>query len=79
MSQMVAVTTILAALLGAYIGYGMAGIGGAIFYGALIGVGGTLLGRLVFRTAVLVGPWWRVVLAITAVIVVMALTWGVYL
>ena len=43
MKALVAITTLVALLLGAYIGYGTPGIGGAIFYGSLIGIGGTLL------------------------------------
>jgi hypothetical protein len=75
----VAVTTVFAALLGAYIGYSSAGIGGAILYGAFFGVGGRLLGLLVTRTAVLIRRRWWVALGATAVIVAAALTWGVYL
>jgi hypothetical protein len=75
----VAVTTVLAALLGIYVGYSSAGVGGAILHGVLIGAGGRLLGLLVTRTAVLVRRWWWVVLASTVVIVATALTWNVYL
>lgn len=53
MRLLVAATTILAALAGLRIGYGSAGLGGAILFGALIGVGGALLGALLARTAIL--------------------------
>lgn len=53
MRLLVAATTILAALAGLRIGYGSAGLGGAILFGALIGVGGVLLGALLARTAIL--------------------------
>jgi hypothetical protein len=79
MKLLVAVTTFVALLLGAYIGYDAAGVGGAIFYGALIGVGGTLLGRLLGRTAVLLRHSWKVVVATTALVLLAILTWGVYL
>jgi len=75
----VVVATILTALLGTYFGYSSAGIGGAILYAVLIGIGGRLLGLLVTRTAVLIRRWWWVALAATAVIAAGALTWGVYL
>jgi len=79
MKLLVAVTTLLALLLGAYIGYGTAGIGGAIFYGSLIGIGGTLLGSLLARTAALLRHSWKVAVATTALVLLAVLTWGVYL
>jgi hypothetical protein len=79
MKLLVAVTTLLALLLGAYIGYRTAGVGGAIFYGALIGVGGTLLGSLLGRTALLLRHSWKVVVATTGLVLLAILTWGVYL
>ena len=79
MKLLVAVTTLVALLLGAYIGYGTAGVGGSIFYGALIGVGGTLLGSVLARTAVLLRRSWKVVVATTALVLLAILTWGVYL
>jgi hypothetical protein len=75
---LVAATTVLAALLGVYLGYGTAGIGGAIFYGVLIGIGGTLLGTLLGRTALLVRYSWKVVVATTGLVLVTVLTWDVY-
>jgi hypothetical protein len=79
MKALVAITTVVALLLGAYIGYGTAGIGGAILYGSLIGLGGTLLGSLLARTVVLLRHSWKVVVATTALVVLAVLTWGVYL
>jgi hypothetical protein len=79
MKLLVAVTTLVALLLGAYVGYDAAGIGGAIFYGVLLGIGGTLLGSLVARTAVLVRRSWKVAVATTALALLAILTWGVYL
>ena len=79
MNMTVLVTTVLAALLGIYLGYISAGVGGAILHGVLIGAGGSLLGLLVTRTAVLIRRWWWVVLATTAMIAAAALTWNVYL
>lgn len=79
MNRTIVVTTVLAALLGIYFGYNSAGIGGAILHGVLLGVGGSLLGLLVTRTAVLIRRWWRVVLTATAVTIVATLTWNLYL
>jgi hypothetical protein len=79
MKLVVGLTTLIAVLLGAYLGYGSAGIGGAILYGALIGVGGGLLGALLWTTARLLRHTWRLVFA-TAVLVLLAVVmWGVYL
>jgi hypothetical protein len=74
----VAATTVLAALPGVYLGYGTAGIGGAIFYGVLIGIGGTLLGSLLARTALLLRYSWKVVVVTTGLVLVTILTWDVY-
>ena len=79
MNLLVAVATLAALLLGADIGYGNAGVGGAIFYGALIGVGGTIFGLLVVRTAVLLRHSWKVVVAITALVLLAIFTWDTYL
>jgi hypothetical protein len=79
MKLLVAFTTLVALLLGADIGYGTAGVGGAIFYGALTGVGGTIFGVLVARTAVLLQHSWRAVVAITALVLLAILTWDIYL
>ena len=78
MKLLVAVTTIVALLLGAYIGYGTAGVGGAILYGALIGVGGILAGSLLVRTAMLLRHSWKVVVATTGLVLLTILTWGLY-
>jgi hypothetical protein len=78
-NRTVAVTTVLATLLGIFFGYNSAGVGGAILHGVLIGVGGILLGLLVTRTAVLLRRWWWVVLTATAVIIAATLTWNVHL
>jgi hypothetical protein len=78
MKLLVAVTTIVALLLGAYIGYGTAGMGGAILYGALIGVGGILAGSLLVRTAMLLRYSWKVVVATTGLVLLTILTWGLY-
>jgi hypothetical protein len=79
MKALVSVTTLVALLLGAYIGYGTAGVGGAMLYGSLIGIGGALLGSLLARTAVLLRHSWKVAAATTALVVLAVLTWGVYL
>jgi hypothetical protein len=79
MTLLVGMTTLIAALLGAYLGYGSAGVGGAILYGAVIGVGGTLLSALLWTTVRLLRHTWRLVVA-TAVLVLLAVVmWGVYL
>jgi hypothetical protein len=78
LTVLVAATTVLAALLGVYLGYDTAGIGGAVFYGVLIGIGGTLLGRLLGRTALLVRYSWKVVVVTTGLVLVTILTWDVY-
>ena len=78
MKVLVGATTVLAALPGVYLGYGTAGIGGAIFYGVLIGIGGRLFGSLLGRTALLVRYSWKVVLATTGLVLVTILTWDLY-
>ena len=79
MTPLVAATTLVALFLGVYIGYGEAGVGGAIFYGALIGPGGTLLGSLLVRTAALLRGSWKILSAVAAVVMLVILTWSVYL
>jgi hypothetical protein len=79
MKPFVGLTTLLAVVLGLYLGYGVAGVGGAILYGAVIGAGGAVLGLLLGRTARLLRHSWRLVLA-TAVLVLLAVVmWDVYL
>jgi hypothetical protein len=77
MRLLVTATTIIAVLLGMYIGYTTAGFGAAILYGALIGVGGVLFGSLLGRTLMLLR--WKIVIAATGLLVIGILTWGVYL
>jgi hypothetical protein len=79
MKQLVAVTTAVAFLFGAYVGYGTAGVGGAILYGALLGVGGTLLGRLLVTTAGLLRHTWKVVVVAVGLVLLTIFTWDVYL
>ena len=78
MTTLVAVSTVLAATLGAVLGYDTAGIGGAILHGALIGIGGALAGALIARTAVLLRHVWRAALVTLGLALLAALTWGVY-
>jgi hypothetical protein len=74
----VTVTTLLAVLLGLRMGYGAAGIGGAILFGALIGIGGALVGSLVARTIRLASHSWKFTLATAALVLLARITWNVY-
>jgi hypothetical protein len=44
----------------------------------LIGIGGTLLGSLLARTALLLRYSWKVVVVTTGLVLVTILTWDVY-
>lgn len=79
MKLLVGLTTALGVLLGLYLGYGIAGVGGAVLFGAVIGVGGSLFGSLLGRTARLLRHSWRLVFATAALILVAVLMWDVYL
>jgi hypothetical protein len=79
MKIVVLLTTLLAVLAGFYLGYGTAGLGGAILFGALIGVGGLLWGLFLGRTVLLLRHHWKVALATAALVLIAAMTWDVYL
>jgi hypothetical protein len=79
MKLLVGLTTALGVLLGLYLGYGIAGVGGAILFGAVIGVGGSLFGSLLGRTARLLRHSWRLAFATAALILVAVVMWDVYL
>jgi hypothetical protein len=74
----VLLTTTAAAVLGAVLGYATAGIGGAIVYGLILGLGGRVMGALLGWTAALLGVSWRRTLALTGLLGLAAFTWGVY-
>jgi hypothetical protein len=79
MKLLVGLTTALGVLLGLYLGYGIAGVGGAVLYGAVIGVGGTVFGSLLGRTARLLRHSWRLVFATAVLVLAAVFMWGVYL
>ena len=79
MTLLVGLTTALGVLLGLYLGYDIAGVGGAVLFGAVIGVGGILFGSLLGRTARLLRHSWRVVFATAVLVLVTVVMWGVYL
>jgi hypothetical protein len=75
----IAGSTIAASAFGARIGYGAGGIGGAVVFIPLLGIGGLLFGLLAIRTASLASAVWPIVLAVAVIIIVGLLSWGVYL
>ncbi len=74
-----AVVTIVGALLGCWIGYDRAGVGGALLWAVLWGFGGFLIGRAIVSTATLASRFWKVALATVLVITAIVLTWGLRL
>jgi hypothetical protein len=79
MKLLVGMTTLIAAVLGADVGYGTAGVGGAILFGIVLGGGGAILGELLGRTAGLLLHSWRIVLATVVLVLLTVAMWGVYL
>jgi hypothetical protein len=72
-------SAIAAGAFGAKIGYGAGGIGGAVLFVPLLGIGGLLFGLLAIRTASLVSSVWPIALAVAVIIVMGLLSWGIYL
>jgi hypothetical protein len=79
MRALIAFCAVLAATLGAVLGYDMGGLGGAMVMGGVIGIGGMLAGALIARTALLLRRFWRVALATAGLTLLAMLTWGLYL
>jgi hypothetical protein len=76
---LLSLTTVPAVLLGTYFGYTTAGIGGAVLYAGLIGMGGFLAGRLIARTLLLFRASWKAIAVTAMLLVIAALTWEMYL
>jgi hypothetical protein len=79
MKLLFGLTTALGVLLGLYLGYDIAGVGGAILFGIVLGGGGAILGELLGRTARLLLHSWRIVLATAVLVLLTVAMWGVYL
>ena len=74
---MIAIATLIGVVLGLRIGYADAGLGGSLMWGAILGVGGWLIGRAVASTATLVARFWQGALGIALFVAAVVLTWQV--
>ncbi len=71
------VATILFALVGVFVGYSNADIGGSLVWAVLWGLGGLLIGRAIVSTAKLASRFWQVALAVVLFLVAVVVTWRV--
>ncbi len=77
MHWIITITALIACVLGLCAGYSMAGIGGALVWAVLWGVGGLLVGRAVASTAALASRYWWAAIGVALFVTAVALTWGV--
>ena len=77
MSKTTLTVTVVTALVGAWVGYTMAGVGGALLWAALWGFGGFFIGRAILSTAHLLWRLGNVGVAIVLFALAIVLTWGV--
>ena len=73
----IAVATAFGVLLGFWVGYTMAGVGGGLVWAVLWGVGGWLTGLAIVSTTTFVSHFWKLALAAALFVGAVVLTWGV--
>jgi hypothetical protein len=73
----IAIATLIGVVLGLWIGYSDAGLGGSLLWGLLLGVGGWLIGRAIGSTATLVARFWQVALGVALFVSAIVMTWQV--
>jgi hypothetical protein len=75
----IAATIALGCVVGIAMGYDAAGVGGAMLIGAVFGLGGLIMGKLVVNSVILLRRAWVIAVTIVAFAALTALTWGMRL